>query len=146
MDTAEILQETLEDLLNRLEVEYTKVEVNEEEAGIFELNITGDNPSLLIGHHGETIQALQHMLKTLAWKKCGNEQFNIVVDVDNYRKRQEENIMSLAERKIEYVRKTSRPQKLPPMSPYLRRKVHMLCMSPGYDDVETLSEGEVNYG
>jgi len=142
MDLEELLKETLEDLLNKLEVDYTKIDITEEEKGSFDLNIKSENPSMLIGYHGENIQALQHILKTLVWKKAQNEQFNIMVDVDDYRKRQEENIMNLAERKIDTVRKTGRKQKLPPMSPYLRRKVHMLCMSPGYDDVETFSEGE----
>ncbi len=142
MDLEDILQETLEELLKKLEVEYSKIEISEEDKGSFEINIKSENPSLLIGHHGDNIQALQHILKTLIWKKAQNEQFNIMVDVDDYRKRQEENILNLAERKIDYIRKTGRPQKLPPMSPYLRRKIHMLCMSPGYDDLETLSEGE----
>lgn len=142
MDLEDILQETLEELLKKLEVEYSKIEITEEDKGSFEINIKSENPSLLIGHHGDNIQALQHILKTLIWKKAQNEQFNIMVDVDDYRKRQEENILNLAERKIDYIRKTGRPQKLPPMSPYLRRKIHMLCMSPGYDDLETISEGE----
>ena len=142
MDIEDILKETLEELLTKLEVEYSKIEITEEEKGSFDINIKSENPSLLIGHHGDNIQALQHILKTLVWKKVKNEQFNIMVDVDNYRKRQEENVLNLAERKIEYIRKSGKSQKLPPMSPYLRRKVHMLCMSPGYDDIETISEGE----
>lgn len=142
MDLEELLKETLEELLNRLEVEYSQIEITEEDKGSFDINIKSDNPSLLIGHHGDNIQALQHVLKTLVWRKAQNEQFNIMVDVDDYRKRQEENVLSLAERKIDYVRKSGRPQSLPPMSPYLRRKIHMLCMSPGYDDLETNSEGE----
>jgi spoIIIJ-associated protein len=141
MDIEETLNETLEELLKKLEVDYTKFEVNEEEKGTFTINIISDNPSLLIGYHGENIQALQHILKTLIWKKCSNEQFNIHLDIDDYRKRQEQNALNLAERKIQFLRKTSKPQTLPPMSPYLRREVHMLCMSPGYDDIETISEG-----
>ncbi|MFH1533917.1 MAG: R3H domain-containing nucleic acid-binding protein [Nitrospirota bacterium] len=144
MDIEDILKETLEELLNKLEVEYSKIDITEEDKGSFEINIHSENPSLLIGHHGDNIQALQHILKTLIWRKAQNEQFNIMVDVDDYRKRQEENVLNLAERKIEYVRKTGRSQTLPPMSPYLRRKIHMLCMSPGYDDVETISEGEAD--
>jgi spoIIIJ-associated protein len=142
MDLEELLKETLEELLNRLEVEYSNIIITEEDKGSFDINIKSENPSLLIGHHGDNIQALQHVLKTLIWRKAQNEQFNIMVDVDDYRKRQEENVLNLTERKIDYIRKTGKPQKLPPMSPYLRRKIHMLCMSAGYDDLETNSEGE----
>ncbi len=142
MDLEEILQKTLEDLLIHLGTEFNKITVTEEEKDSFNINISSDNPSLLIGYHGENIQALQHLLKTLVWKKCNNESFNILLDIDEYRKRQEENVLILAERKIEAIRTNGRPQKLPPMSPYFRRKVHMLCMSPGYNDIETVSEGE----
>lgn len=141
MDIEEILKETLKELLKKMGAEYSKINITEEE-GTYAINISSENPSLLIGYHGENIQALQHLLKTLVWKKAENDQFHILLDVDDYRKRQEENVLNLAERKIEIVRKTGRPQTLPPMSPYFRRKVHMLCMQPGYEDIETLSEGD----
>lgn len=142
MDIEDTLKEILEGILDKLGVDYSKIVVTEEENANFSINISSENPSLLIGHHGDNIQAIQHILKTLAWKKLKNEQFNILLDVDDYRKRQEENILALAERKIENARKTGRPQSLPPMSPYFRRKVHLMCMGAGFDDVETESRGE----
>lgn len=141
MDIEEILKETLEELLNRLGTEYHKITVTEEEKDDFLINVESEEPSLMIGYHGENIQALQHILKVLVWKKAKNENFNILLDIDDYRKRQEENVITLAERKVEAARKTGRPQKLPPMSPYFRRKVHLYCMGAGFDDIETLSEG-----
>lgn len=142
MDTEETLRKTLENLLSKLELDYKKIEITEEEPNNFSINITSDNPSLLIGYRGENIQAFQQILKTLIWKKCNNEQFNITLDIDDYKKRQEENILNLAKRKVEFLRKTRRPQTLPPMSPYFRRKIHMMCMGPGFDDIETVSEGD----
>ncbi|MBD3330652.1 KH domain-containing protein [Candidatus Peregrinibacteria bacterium] len=142
MDIEEILHEILTDLLNRLGMEVTKISITEEENENYFINISSENPSELIGYHGDNIQAIQHILKTLAWKKTGNNNFNILLDVDNYRKRQEENVMNLAKRKIAMARKTRRPQNLPPMNPFLRRKIHLLCMEPGMDDIETLSQGE----
>ncbi|MBD3361002.1 KH domain-containing protein [Candidatus Peregrinibacteria bacterium] len=144
MEIEDILKETLEEVLEKIGVEYSKITITEEEKDNFFINIQSDNPSLLIGYHGDNIQALQHLLKTLSWKKAKNEQFNILLDVDNYRKRQEENALAIAERKIEGVRKMGRPQSLPPMSPYLRRKVHLMCMGAGFDDIETISEGTGN--
>lgn len=141
MDIEEILKETLEELLNRLGTEYHKITVTEEEKDDFLINVESEEPSLMIGYHGENIQALQHILKVLVWKKAKNENFNILLDIDDYRKRQEENVITLAERKVEAARKTGRPQKLPPMSPYFRRKVHLYCMGVGFDDIETISEG-----
>lgn len=142
MDLEDVLQETTKELLNKLGIEYTEIDINEEDKDSYNINIKSENSSILIGHHGNNIFALQHLLKVLAWKKINNEHFNILLDVDDYRKRQEENVLSLAERKIESIRRTGRPESMPPMSPYFRRKIHMLCMSAGYNDIETISEGE----
>jgi len=142
MDIKEILKELTETLLIKLGTEYSNITVEEGERNDYNINIESDTPSLLIGYHGENIQALQHLLKVLAWKQAENKQFNVVVDVDNYRKRQEENVIKMLERKIETVRKTGKTQVLAPMSPYFRRKIHLHCMESGYEDIETYSEGE----
>ena len=70
------------------------------------------------------------------------EDFTIVVDVDNYRKRQEDNVINLAERKVDMARKTTKMQVLPPMSPYFRRVVHLHLTKDQFDDVKTESIGD----
>ncbi|MCX6735274.1 MAG: KH domain-containing protein [Candidatus Peregrinibacteria bacterium] len=142
MDIEDVLKETLEEILKKLGTNYTKILISEDEKDSYVVNIKSDEPSLLIGYHGENIQALQHLLKVLVWKKCDTEKFNILVDVDDYRKRQEDNVIALSQRKVDAVRKTGRKQILPPMSPYFRRKIHLYCMGAGFDDIETASEGE----
>lgn len=144
MDIEDSLKEILEEILKKyLNINFTKIDISEEEKDVYSININSEDPSILIGHHGENIKALQHLLKVLTWRKVGNDQnFNILLDVDDYRKRQEENVIQMADRKVDMARKTSRQQKLPPMSSYFRRKVHMHCMGAGYDDIETLSEGD----
>ena len=142
MDTEDLLKEVLQELLKKLGVEYKKIVINEDEVASYLINIQSDNASLLIGYHGENIQALQHILKVLVWQKGGNEHFNILLDIDDYRKRQEENVINLTERKVDIVRRTGRSQILPPMSAYFRRKVHLHCMGAGYEDIETESQGD----
>jgi spoIIIJ-associated protein len=143
MNIEDVLKETTEDLLKHLGIVVTELEVSEEEKDLFHVNIKSENASLLIGHHGENIQALQHLVKVLSWEKLKNDnQFHVIVDIDNYRKRQEDTVISLAERKVEFLRRTRRPQILPPMSPYFRRKIHLHLMGSGFDDIETTSEGD----
>lgn len=142
MDIEDSLKEILEKLLQLLGTDYKKIVIEEDEKDNYAINIESDNASILIGYHGENIQALQHLLKVLAWKKTNNEQFNILLDIDGYRKRQEESIINLAQRKVDIARRTGRPQAMPPMSPYFRRRVHLYCMGAGFDDIETLSNGE----
>ncbi len=126
-----------------IRIEFDKIEVEESEKDTFHVNIESKDQSLLIGHHGSNIQALQHILKILCWKKLPVErEFHIVLDIDDYRKRQEESVINLAERKVDMARRSRRPQSLPPMSGYFRRKVHLHLMGAGFDDVETISKGE----
>lgn len=142
MDLEDVLKDILEELLKRLGAKYTKIIINEDEKDSFMINIKTDEPSLLIGYHGENIQAMQHLLKVLCWKKAGNERFNVLLDIDDYRKRQEDNVINMTQRKVESARKTGKAQIMPPMSPYFRRKIHLHCMGAGFDDIETLSEGD----
>jgi spoIIIJ-associated protein len=143
MNIEDVLKETIESILKYLEVKVSEIEVSESEKDLFHINIKSENASLLIGHHGENIQALQHLVKVLAWEKMQNDnQFHVILDIDDYRKRQEESIISMASRKVDILRRTGRPQILPPMSPYFRRKIHLHLMGSGFDDVETISKGE----
>ena len=139
MDT--LIQETLEELLNRLSTPFRKIRLEKRDENTWRANIESEEPSLLIGHHGENIYALQNILRTIVFRKMPGD-YNVIVDVDDYRKRQEENVLKLAERKVETLRKTSQSQSLPPMSPYFRRIIHMHLARPEFGDIETQSVGE----
>jgi len=143
MKTLTVVQDTLEELLIKLGVQFNSVEVEEKEENVFFANVNSDEANTLIGHHGTTIYAIQHILKILCWAKTKKkEEFNIVLDVGNYRKKQEDSVINLAERKVEFVRKTRRAQSLPPMSPYFRRIVHMHLTQEQFNDITTESIGE----
>jgi len=139
-----LIKETLEKLLEILGISFTGVKITKEAKTTFYAQIETENSSLLIGWHGETISALQHILKCLLWKQGVASETQVVVDVDGYKKRQEESVIKLAERKAEYAIESQKEVKLPPMNPYFRRKVHMhLANSAKYKDaVTTDSVGE----
>jgi len=143
MDPLQTLKELVEELLIKIGTEYSSLEVEKRDEKTFLVNIASEEASILIGHHGETIQSLQHLIKVLCYKKlAGAEEYNVIVDIDGYRKKQEDSVINLAERKVDFVRKTRRAQSLPPMSGYFRRIIHLHLMEPAFDDVETISEGE----
>lgn len=141
MDT--LIQETVEEILTKLSTPFRKVRLEKSDDNTFRVNIESEEPSLLIGHHGENIHALQNIVKTILFRKQSGD-FNVILDVDNYKKRQEDNVLNLADRKIETLRKTGQKQSLPPMSPYFRRLVH-LHIAEKYDDIETESIGEGDF-
>ncbi len=108
------------------------------------MSIDTASSNLLIGWHGETISALQHMLKCILWKKKIGDHLQITVDVDGYKKRQEESIIRLADRKAEYAIESQKEIQLPAMNPYFRRKIHLYLASSDVfkDKITTESTGE----
>lgn len=139
-----LIQETIEEILTKLCTPFRKVRLEQKDENTYRVNIESEEPSLLIGHHGDNIHALQNILRVILWSKEPEKKVNVLVDVDNYRKRQEDNVISLAERKVETLRKTNETQSLPPMSPYFRRVVH-LHLAHNYEDVATESVGEGDF-
>lgn len=148
----ELIQEVLRDLLEKLGAPVTHITVEQKEKNLYRANVETQESSLLIGYHGDTIQAIQQILKVLLYRHIGKykkrteemprEEFHVIVDVDNYRKRQEENVINLAERKVDLVRKTGQTQFLPPMSAYFRRLVHLHLAQKDFSDIATESVGE----
>lgn len=139
-----VIQETIEEILKRLSTPFRKIRIEKRDADTWRVNIESEEPSLLIGPHGENIQALQNLVKIIIWNQHGNEKCNVIVDVDDYRRRQEDNVLKMAERKIMTLQKTQEAQSLPPMSPYFRRLIH-LYIAEKYQDVHTESVGEGDF-
>ena len=139
-----VIKENLEKILEVMKVPFSGVKVEKEGENNFYVSIETSSSNLLIGWHGETIAALQHMLRCILWKQKIGSDIQIIVDVDGYKKRQEESVIRLAERKAEYAIETQKEIKLPPMNPYFRRKVHMhLAGSDKFKDkITTESTGE----
>jgi len=139
-----LIKETLEKLLDILGISYTGVKISEENKSVYYAQIETENSSLLIGWHGETIGAIQHLLKCLLWKQGIETGTQVVVDVDGYKKRQEESVIRLAERKAQFAIDSQKEVRLPPMNPYFRRIIHLhLAESDNFKDlVTTESAGE----
>lgn len=139
-----LIQETIEELLTKLNTPFRKVRIEKVDETTYRANIESEEPSLLIGHHGENIHAIQNIVRLILWNKEPELKVNAIIDVDNYRKRQEDNVINLAERKVEALQKTNEMQSLPPMSAYFRRVVH-LHLAGKYEDIVTESVGEGDF-
>ncbi len=91
------------------------------------INVTGDGAGILIGHHGETLDALQY-LATLAAnhreKGEKREYTRISLDVEGYRAKREEILRALARKQAARVLKYKKSVMLEPMNPYERRIIH----------------------
>lgn len=138
------IKKLVSEFLVKLGIDFTDIEVEETEPNNYRVNSVSEEPSLLIGHHGENLLAMQKIL-TVIFHKLFGEEVTVAFDVDNYRKRQEENVLTIAEQKMKEVEATKIQAALPPMSPYFRRLVHMMIKTKGYDNLVTESIGEGNY-
>lgn len=138
--------DTVGTLLKHLAIPFETVTVKQE-GDVTRVDVVSSEPSRLIGWHGETLNAVQHLLKSMirTMKKMERAPF-IVMDVDGYRLMQEEKVKKIAEAKADFVRRTGARVTLPPMSPYFRRIVHMhIAATPTLSDLATESVGEGDY-
>jgi spoIIIJ-associated protein len=106
------------------------------------LNINGKDLGILIGKHGQTLDAIQYLVN-LAVNKDQMEKERIIIDVEGYRRRREETLRKLALRIADKVKREKRKQVLEPMSPQERRIIHATLQE--YKEVFTYSEGEDPY-
>ena len=106
------------------------------------IDITGPNAGVLIGHHGDTLDALQYLCNLAANRKDedGRAFTKVTVDVEGYRERRAEALRSLARRTAAKVRKYHRNMTLEPMNPYERRIIHAEIQ--GVEGVTTFSIGQ----
>ena len=107
----------VETLIKNLEIEVeATVGTDEENASC--ITIDGKDASVLIGHHGETLDALQYLANLAANRAEGKDDHErITVDVAGYRARREEKLRELARRQAEKVQKDGRSVMLEPMNP-----------------------------
>ena len=103
------------------------------------LNISGDDLGLLIGRHGQTLDALQFLVSIVS-NRGVDARRRIVVDVENYRERHEESLRRLALRVAEKVRQEQKKAVLSPMTPAERRIIHTALQD--HKEIMTYSEGQ----
>jgi spoIIIJ-associated protein len=101
--------------------------------------VSGHDLGVLIGRHGQMIDALQYLANAIAHRTVGDDRRRIVIDAAGYRARRSATLESMARRSAEQASATGRPVALEPMSAVERRLVHESLKDD--PEVETASEG-----
>ena len=110
----------------------------ENEAVVVDIE-TADETGLLIGHRGETLNALQAITGMIIRRKTG-EWSRVVVNIGDWRAKQEDYLKGLASQAAERAMETGEPQPLYNLTPAQRRTIHLSLSEE--KDIETESHGE----
>ena len=112
------------------------------EDGTRRITIVGEDASTLIGHHGDTLDALQYLANLASARKNINgerDKSRVTLDIEGYRAKREETLRALARRMAAKALRNRRSVMLEPMTPYERRIIHSEIQ--GIEGVSTNSVG-----
>lgn len=144
-EVLKITRETVIELLQRMRVIAQVTahygEVDDKRGRIpVHLDIHGKDLSILIGRQAETLNALQYITSLIVGKELGRA-ITVVVDVEGYRARREQQVRQLARKMAEQAVKTGRRQVLEPMPANERRFVHIELRKNPEVTTESIGEG-----
>jgi len=105
------------------------------------IEIDSDHTGILIGRKGKNLDAIQLLINVYAGRLGSDSR--VIIDAENYRERREENLVRLAKKSADQVRRTRGSRLLEPMNPFERRLVHTTLNE--LTDIDTISEGDGLY-
>jgi len=115
-----------------------RVELEEDDESIT-VSCSGPDLGMLIGRHGQTIDAIQYLANAAMYRGYQEDRKEVVVDAAGYRARRRTSLEALAIRSAERAVANREPVELEPMTAVERKVVHLRLKE--FDGVETTSEG-----
>jgi len=143
IEAVQLARSIVENMLEKLKVSASvdahMGNVDEEGRQPILVEISGSDLGFLIGRHAETLNAMQFLANQMIGKQMGRW-MQVVIDIEGYRARREEQLRRLASRMAEQAVKTGRRQSLEPMPASDRRIIHLALRN--HQNVTTQSVGE----
>jgi spoIIIJ-associated protein len=138
-------KEIIEQMFRMLEWELSDVSIEEIGEGEFYVNVESQDSTLLLGGRNENLIALQHVVKNIfRSQKILEDGEMYKFDVGGYRKKQEDNVLTMAKERAVEVESSGKSAILPPMSAFFRRLVH-LFIADEFPALTTASTGVGDY-
>lgn len=136
-DIADFVKNKLKEMLSNmgLDVKF-ETTVRDEQINI---KMYSDNNNILIGRNGQTLIAIQTILRQIVHNEIGIYPY-ILLDVENYKEKKNSNLERTAKRIAKEVQKTKIDVSLDNMNSYERRIIHNALSN--FKNISTLSEGE----
>jgi spoIIIJ-associated protein len=136
-EVAAEVRDVLEHILSAISVS-ARIEIEEGDETVT-ATLVGRELGLVIGKHGQTIDAVQYLANAIVWRTRGDERKAVVVDAAGYRARREATLSALAKRSAERAVSSGRSVELEPMTAVERKVVHVQLKDVA--GVVTRSEG-----
>lgn len=136
-DPKELLDTTIKEILSHLESDATYIIKQDQDSYLVDVN--SNNPSRLIGFHGKGLEALNLMLKMIVYNKT-EKWLAIEVDVNNYYQNKKETLDQMAQKLVQRVKFSGKPQIVGNLSSAERKIIHTILSD--HPDVTTSSIGE----
>ena len=142
----EALKKISEELFSLMSIPSAKIGVDYDKGQeVYIVNVEApDETGLLIGKKGETLSSLQTVLGVLLKSKVG-EWNRVIVNVGDYREKEEEYLRNLATSTADRAKETGQPQNLYNLKPWQRRIIHMTLSGDKDLTTESMGEGEERY-
>jgi spoIIIJ-associated protein len=115
-----------------------RIDVDESDE-LITVSCVGSDLGMLIGRHGQTIDAVQYLANAVMWRHHPEDRKEVVVDAAGYRERRRTALEALALRSADRALSDHEPVELEPMTAVERKVVHLRLKE--LDGVETTSEG-----
>lgn len=138
----ELAKTFLRQLLDHMGI-LAEIRVRQEDDNV-KVNLAGPKMGLIIGHRGDTLDAIQYLTNLAVNRHFDRSQYQrVIIDTEGYREKREETLKRLAEKSADRVKKYGKTIKLDPMNPYERRIIHSSLQS--IEGITTHSEGQDPY-
>lgn len=139
-EVAQVVKATVKELLERMGVQ-AQVTVREpQEDQLLTLDISGEDLSILIGPRGETLNALQYIVRLIVSREL-LRWVTFLLDVEGYRQRRAKELQDLARRMADRVALNKQPLALEPMPAYERRIIHIALHDHPLATTQSVGQG-----
>jgi len=135
------IQQFLFEIVSRMGFE-ADVELTGREEGKLKFDIHSEHSAIVIGRQGKTLDAFQLLCNIYAGR-IDEHKLKIIVDAENYRERREAQLVRMANKVADQVRRSRSSRLLDPMNPFERRLIHTALNKR--KNIETISEGDGLY-
>lgn len=137
-DVCQEIKEYLQDLLANMNIPNASFETKIRDGQIL-IKLYSDNNAILIGKNGQTLSALQNVARQFIFNKINLYPY-LLLDVENYKDKQRDNLERLAKKLAVEVQRTKKEIKMENMNSYERRIVHNILTD--FKGITASSEGE----